>query len=87
MPKLSADIRQQIKSLSKQDLETIVIKAASKNKEIYDYLLINYFDKENAEMDLFEEAKKDLDVLCSKSYRAYSTELKFKMMLKNAGNG
>jgi len=59
-----------------------VIKIASRNKEIYNYLLVNYFDKGSAEMDLYQETKKEIDNLCSKSYKAYSPELKLKKMLE-----
>ena len=80
---MSPEIKQQIRLLSKQHLETILIKIASKNKEIYNYLLINYFDKGSGEMDLYHQVKKEIDYHCSKSYKAYSPELRLKKMLEN----
>jgi len=59
MPKISKEIKEQIRVLSKKELEDIVIKLAS-NKENYDFLLVNYLDKESGEQDLFEEAKADM---------------------------
>ena len=41
MPKLEGDFKKQIKSLSKSTLENIVMRFASKNKEIYDFLIVN----------------------------------------------
>ena len=41
MPKLDVEFKNQIKSLSKADLEEIVIRVAGKNKEIYDFLIVD----------------------------------------------
>ena len=40
MPKLDVEFKNQIKSLSKADLEEIVIRVAGKNKEIYDFSIL-----------------------------------------------
>ena len=57
MPRLSTEIKEQIKNLSKDDLQQIVLKLASKEKVAYDYLWINYLNKENGEQELFEKTK------------------------------
>jgi hypothetical protein len=47
MPRLDAERKVQIKNLSRRDLEEIVIKAASKEQTILDFITINYLDKES----------------------------------------
>ncbi len=81
MPKVSNLFKKEISSLSKADLEKLVIKAATINKQFYDYLTINYTNKENGENDLFEEAKRDLEFLFRKSYKGFSEELQLANML------
>ena len=69
MPRLDAERKVQIKNLSRRDLEEIVIKAASKEQTILDFITINYLEKETGEKELFEKAKADLDVLFIKRYK------------------
>jgi len=45
MAKLSADLKEQIKSLSRGDLEKVVLKLAAKDKMVRDYLVVNFLDK------------------------------------------
>lgn len=81
MPKISTEIKNQIATLSKTELQKIVIKMAAKDKVVFDYLLVNYLEKETGENDLFEETKTDLDLLFTKSYRGFSEELQLANML------
>ncbi|MEO6893921.1 MAG: hypothetical protein ABI136_02740 [Ginsengibacter sp.] len=82
MPKVSKTISSQISSLSKKELEKLVLKAASKDTTFHDFLLVNYFDQEYGEQDLFDEAKDDLDYLFQKNYKGFAPELKMAEMLK-----
>lgn len=82
MAKVSDIITSQISNLSKKDLEKLLLKAAGRDKGFHDYLLVNYFDKEYGEKDLFEQAKEDLDVLFSKKYKGFAEELRMAEMLK-----
>ena len=63
MPRISKEIREQIKSLSTSGLQQIVLKMASKEKVVYGFIRINFLDKENGEQDLFETAKADISIL------------------------
>lgn len=81
MPKISVETKEKIQSLSKADLEKIVVKFAGKDKIFYDYLLVNYLNKEDGDQDLFEEAKADLDRLFLKRYKGFSEELQLANML------
>jgi hypothetical protein len=81
MPRLAQDIKAEINLLSKPDLVKLVIKAASKSEDFFNYLIVNYIDKENGEKDLFCEAKQDLKLILSKSHKGYSLELKMANML------
>lgn len=81
MPRISTDIKEQIKLLSRVDLERIIVKIAAKEKSVYDYLVLNYFDKEGGEQDLVAEVKTDLDKLFRKSYKGYAQELQMANMV------
>ena len=52
MPKISIEIKNQIAALSKNELEKIVIKMAAKDKVVFDYLLVNYLEKETGKNEL-----------------------------------
>jgi len=80
MPKVAIDLKQEIKALSKPDLEKLVTKAASISKEFSEYLLINYINKSDGEQQIFEQAKNDLEILTRKSYKGISAELKLANM-------
>jgi hypothetical protein len=81
MPKISPSITDQISTLSKKELEKLVLKAAAQDKTFHNYLLVNYFDREYAEQDLFDAAKEDLERLFRKSYKGFSQELQLANML------
>ncbi len=82
MPKLDGDFKKQIKSLSKSTLEDIVMRFASKNKEIHDFLIVNYFNTRFGEEDLFNEAKDDIQVLFTKKYKGFSEELQLANLIE-----
>ena len=69
MPRLSKEFKLQVKELQKEELEEIVIKMSSKEKTVYDFVTVNYLDKESGEEKLFDKAKSDLDNLLFKNYR------------------
>jgi len=81
MAKIETHIKERIAEIPKKDLEKLVIKAASMNKQFYDFLLLNHIDKEFGEEDLFEQAKADLKSLMNKNYKGYSFELKMGNMI------
>src|SRR3954451_10659949 len=83
MPKLEAEFKKQIKSLSKGDLEDLVMRFASKHKEIHDFLIVNYFDKQFGEEDLFNDAKNDIQLLFTKNYKGFSEELQLANMIES----
>src|SRR6266487_3682232 len=82
MPKVEGELKKQIQSLSKADLEKIVIRLAAKHKEVHDFLIVNYLDTRFGEKDLFEQAKDDIEMLFSKNYKGYSEELKLAAMIE-----
>ena len=75
MPRLDKETKEQIRQLDYNILQEIVIKLASKDQSIYNYLLVNYLDKENGGKDLLEAAKADLDILLQKRYRGFSEQI------------
>ncbi len=81
MPKLDKQTKEQIKGLAYKDLQDIVVSLASKEKKVYDYILINYLDKEYGEQELFEETKEDLEIIFRKRYKGFSEELQLANML------
>jgi len=83
MPKLDGDFKNQIKLLSKAELEGIVIRFASRHKEIHDFLTVNYFDKRFGEEDLFIETRNDVELLFKKSYNGFSRQLQLANMIES----
>jgi len=81
MAKVNEQIKERIKTLSRSDLEKLLLKAASKDKSFHDYLLINYADKDFGEKDIFEKAKCDINELYFKSYRGFAPQLRRTNML------
>jgi len=81
MAKVDKETKEQIKNLTKKQLEDIVIKWTSQ-KDFYDYLIVNYLDIENGENELFEQTKKDIDLLFLKKHKGYSDELKLANYIK-----
>ena len=68
MPREKAILKEQVNELSKKELVDIVLKLAGKRYN-YEYLLVNFLDKDGGEQTLFEEAKEDIDKLCQKEYK------------------
>jgi len=81
MPRLSKELKEKIGALPCTDLKDIVLKLTAKEKWIYDFMMINYLDKEAGQQIIFEEAKKDLNVLFGKNYRGYATQIQVTNML------
>jgi hypothetical protein len=67
-------LKEQLAQLSKKELAEMVLKLAGKRYN-YEFLLVNFLDKNGGELTLFDEAKDDIDLLCEKEYKG-STELK-----------
>jgi len=81
MPRLPADVKELIKNLSRKELEEIVLKSASKEQSILNFIIINYLDKETGEKELFEKAKADLDVLFAKRYKGQVEQIQLANMM------
>ncbi|MFW5793760.1 MAG: hypothetical protein ACOCWC_05705 [Bacteroidota bacterium] len=76
MPRLTSETKEEIKKLSPNKLQEIVLKLAAKDKTAYDFIFVNYLDKDYGEQDLYEEAKEDLNALFFKGYMGRSEQLR-----------
>lgn len=74
-------LNEAIKLLPKNELEKLVLKAASKYKEFDAFLRLTYVDKKETEKDLYESAIQDINQLMRKSYKGFSYELQLANML------
>lgn len=81
MPRLDRETKEQIRQLAHEDLQDIVVKLAAKEKWAYDFIFVNYLDKELGEKDLFEETKADLESIFWKRYKGFSEQLQLANML------
>jgi len=81
MPGLDKETKERIERLNLKDLQDIVLSLASKEKKAYDFILINYLDKEFGEQDLFEATKADLEMIFRKRHKGFSEELQIANML------
>ena len=68
MPLNKAILKEQLAELSKKELAEIVLKLAGKRYN-YEFLLVNFLDKDGGEQTLFEEAKYDIEKLQEKEYK------------------
>jgi hypothetical protein len=57
MPRLSTEFKQAIQKITEKELQDLVVKAASKSQEIYDWINIHYVDKQEAQKQLYKETK------------------------------
>jgi len=60
MPRLSKEFKQAIKEIPVEELQKLVMQFASKNREIYDFINLQYVEGEDAEEELFEETKEKI---------------------------
>lgn len=81
MPRLDKETKERIKELGLDELQEIVLKSASKEKSVYEYVFANYLDTEFGEKELFETAKADLELIFEKRYKGYAEELKLANIL------
>jgi hypothetical protein len=63
-----AILKEQITELTKKELVDIVLKLAVKRYN-YEFLLVNFLDKESGEQTLFEDAKEDIEKLWQKEFK------------------
>ncbi|MEA3443893.1 MAG: hypothetical protein U9R19_04120 [Bacteroidota bacterium] len=75
MPKISVAVNKKIKALSRKSLEEVVIKMAAKDQMVFDFLMVNYLDKESGEQELFEKTKSDLNEIFNKNYIGNAEQL------------
>ena len=68
MPRDKAILKEQLNQLSKKELVEMLLKLSAKRYN-YEYLLVNFLDKEGGEQTLYEEAKEDIMGLFQKEYR------------------
>ena len=73
MPRDKAIFKEQVTELSKKELVDIVLKLAAKRYN-YEFLLVNFLDKDGGEQTLFEEAKDDINKLFEKEFKGRTTQ-------------
>ncbi len=82
MPKLTTEIKKQIKGLSKSDLEQIVLKCAGRDKYWYEYIYVHFLNPGYGEQDLFEDYKLELEKLSQKSFPGRRESMRLNRLLK-----
>ncbi|MDO9152266.1 MAG: hypothetical protein Q7U47_00885 [Paludibacter sp.] len=68
MPRDKTILKEQLSQLSKMELVDMLVKLSGKRFN-YEFLLVNFLDRDGGEQTLFEEAKEDIDKLCQKEYK------------------
>jgi len=79
--KVDTVIKETIGLLPRIELEKLVLKAAKSDRSFHDFILVNYADQANAEKELCEVTKADLEILFQKRYKGFSHELQMANML------
>ena len=80
-----AILKEQIAQLTKKELVDIVFKLSSK-KPNFDFLLINYLDKDGGEQWLYDEAIDSINLLCLKDYKGRTVQHQLVKRLKACAN-
>lgn len=73
MPLNKTLLKEQLAELSKKDLADMVLKLAAKRYN-YEFLLVNFLDRDGGEQTLFEEAKEAIDLLNKKEYKGRTVQ-------------
>ena len=81
MPRIKKEEKEIINNLSQKELSKIVLKLASKYKLVYEYLYVNYLNKEDGEKDLFNKTLDNIFLCFTKKYKASAPEQKVTKML------
>ena len=68
MPRDKAILKEQLAQLSKKELAEMVLKLAGKRYN-YEFLLVNFLDKDGGEQTLFDKTKEEIDILCLKEFK------------------
>jgi hypothetical protein len=86
MPKAPDIVKEALKSLSKAELEKLVLKAAVKSKPFHDYLLVTYAPDGMGVEDLLDQAKEKIRLAEFKNYvgRSYEKKQNRKLMAQAA---
>lgn len=74
-------LKEQVSELSKKELVEIVIKLSAK-KPNFNFLLINYLDKNGGEQSLYDEVIEDIEVLYQKEYKGRTIQHQMVKRLK-----
>jgi thioester reductase-like protein len=74
MAKVAPIVKETLKTLSKAELEKLVLKAATKNQDFADYLLANLAPDGLGLDELFDKTKEAIKALEYKNYKARSYE-------------
>ena len=81
MPRIKKEDKEAIKELPHNELVKIVTKLISKDKSAYDYLYINYLNKEDGENDLYMETLASIKTCFNKNIRgSFQSKINAKML-------
>lgn len=69
MPKITTEFKKQVSTLSRQDLEKVILKFAGRDKFLWGYLKVHYLNPEFGAQELFEETQEGLLLLFEKPFR------------------
>lgn len=69
MPKITADFKKQVKQLSRTELETVLLKFAGRDKQLWGHLYIHYINPTFGVEELLEQTQEGLVTIFEKPYR------------------
>jgi hypothetical protein len=81
MKTIEPHILDAIEKISAVELKKVLVKVIKKDKFWYDYMLVNYVDRNLGESELYEKALSDIKGLMFKGYKGYAYELRMAKML------
>jgi len=81
MPRLQPEIKERIRQLSHDELLEIVLKLSAKEKSIYEFVVVNYLEGPEAELELYDDVIDDLEMEFTKRRKGYAEQMKMYHMM------
>lgn len=76
MPKITVEFKKQVRELSKNDLEKVILKFAGKDKFLWGYLQVYYLNPQSGAQELFEQTQEGLLNLFEKPFKGKSEAMR-----------
>jgi hypothetical protein len=75
MPRQTKEMKEKISNLPHEQLTEIVLKLAAKEQMVHDFVLVNYLEKGEGELALFDDVIFEIEMERTMRHKGYSKQL------------